>query len=418
VITVIADDITGAAEVAGVGLRHRLKVALDTAVSVAPVGVQLWVIALDTRSMQRNEAINEITKTVTQLTQFGVRQIFKKTDSVLRGHVVAELEAQLNVQGKKAVLLCPANPAGGRKIVDGTYFVNGVPLHQTDFANDPEFPATTSNVAELLQRTSELPVTIYPQPPKGDYNRSGFVNRTSFSMIKDNIRHNVIAPFRGLGVVAQAASVEDLKKLAQHIPDDVIPAGSAAFFEAWLLNFKFQISDFKAEICNLKAETSRTLIICGSTFHASRERVEQAQKNGTAVAYISPLWINTTELEQHLKACASQARQGIQQNGCAIVAVDLPTLEGKEAAVALREAVSYVAESVLQLSDIQDVIIEGGATAFAIARRMGFTNFLPVNEFAPGVVRMKVVGRENLHLTIKPGSYDFPNFLYLRANKK
>ncbi|MDR2937374.1 MAG: four-carbon acid sugar kinase family protein [Prevotellaceae bacterium] len=365
-ITVIADDITGAAEVAGVGLRHGLRVALDTAVTLAPSDVQLWVIALDTRSMQRDEAVKEITKTVARLTQLGIRQIFKKTDSVLRGHVVAELEAQLKIQGKKGVLLCPANPAGGRKIVDGTYYINDIPLHQTGFAKDPEFPATTSNVVKLLKNTSDFSVEICPQ----------------------------------------AASAEDLQRIAKNIDDDVIPAGSAAFFEAWLSNFKFQISK-KAEfgIWNLEFGI---FIVCGSAFHVSHERVEQARKNGTSVAYISPLWINSPEFEQNLQGCASQAQQALQQNGCAILAVDLPTLEGKDAAVALRTAVSKVAENILQLSDVQELIVEGGATAFAIAQRMGFTQFLPANELAPGVVRMKVLGRKNLYLTIKPGSYEFP----------
>ncbi len=388
-LTVIADDITGAAEVAGVGLRHGLRVALDTAVTVAPRDVQLWVVALDTRSMRRDEAVAEVSKTVTRLTNLGVRQIFKKTDSVLRGHVMAELDAQMKAQGKNAVVLCPANPAGGRKIINGTYYINDVPLHQTGFAKDPEFPATTSNVVELLQKRAAIDVCCHAEPVEAC----------------------------GEGVaIANAASVEDLQAVAQHVDECAIPAGSAAFFEAWLLNFKFQNSDFRkaieAKIDAAQSETwnvkYRTLIICGSAFHASHERVEQARKNGTSVAYISPLWIGKAELEKNLKECETQAQQALQQSACAIVAVNLPTLEGKDAAIALRTAVMQVTANILQSVDVQELIVEGGATAFAITDSLGFTQFLPVHEFAPGVVRMRVVGKDNLYLTIKPGSYEFP----------
>ncbi len=380
-IAVIADDITGAAEVAGVGLRHGLRVALDTIVTAVPSDAQLWVVALDTRSMQRDGAVKEITKTVTQLSQLGVCQIFKKTDSVLRGHVVAELEAQAKIQGKSAVLLCPANPAGGRKIVDGTYYVNDIPLHETGFSKDPEFPATTSSVVELLKNISQIPVSI-----------------------------------------ANASSVEDLQSLAERADDNIILAGSAAFFEAWLVHAcHFERSEAKSKNLQSQVEMSRqvqhdaeknnsarTLIVCGSAFHASHERVERARENGISVSYISPLWIGTPQLEQNLRACEVQAQQALQQNGRAVVAIDLPTLEGKAAAVALRTAVMKVTANVLQSVDIHEVIIEGGATAFAIAECMGYTRFLPVNELVPGVVRMKVLGHQSLYLTIKPGSYEFP----------
>ncbi len=421
-LVVIADDITGAAEVAGVGLRHGLRVALDTAVTLIPSNVQLWVVALDTRSMQRDEAVAEITKTVTKLTQLGVRRIFKKTDSVLRGHVVAELEAQMKMQGKNSVLLCPANPAGGRKIADGIYYVNDVPLHQTGFAKDPEFPATTSNVVELLENFD-------PQPPKGGYNSGGFC----IQMYSCERTGNVIAPFRGLGVaVANASSAKDLEELALQVNDDAIPAGSAAFFEAWLMaqseaypppagvvedrgwmhdtkNFHLRPTGTSAGGGHACAQPlHRTLIICGSAFHASHERVERARKNGAAVAYISPLWIGAAELEQNLQACAAQAQQALQQTGCAILAVDLPTLEGKEAAVALRTAVMQVTVNILQSVEVQELVVEGGATAFTIVESLGYTRLFPVNELAPGVVRMKVVEHPSLHLTIKPGSYEFP----------
>ena len=57
---------------------------------------------------------------------------------------------------------------------------------------------------------------------------------------------------------------------------------------------------------------------------------------------------------------------------------------------------------------VKDLLIEGGATAYAVVSELGFTAFQPTEELQQGVVRMKVMGVEGLHLTIKPGSYAWP----------
>ena len=76
--------------------------------------------------------------------------IYKKCDSVLRGHVRVELEATMAVFAMQRALLIPANPSRGRIIRDGEYFVNGQPLHESEFARDPEHQRTTASITELL----------------------------------------------------------------------------------------------------------------------------------------------------------------------------------------------------------------------------------------------------------------------------
>ena len=74
--------------------------------------------------------------------------LFKKTDSALRGHVVAELTALMEATGYRRAVYLPANPSKGRIIKDGAYYINGNPIHETDFSFDPEFPAKTSVLRE------------------------------------------------------------------------------------------------------------------------------------------------------------------------------------------------------------------------------------------------------------------------------
>ena len=66
----------------------------------------------------------------------------------------------MRATGVQSILLATANPERGRIIRDGNYYVDGVPLHQTAFASDPEYPRATSAVRELLGQ---------PGPPLGEW---------------------------------------------------------------------------------------------------------------------------------------------------------------------------------------------------------------------------------------------------------
>jgi len=61
---------------------------------------------------------------------------------------------------------------------------------------------------------------------------------------------------------------------------------------------------------------------------------------------------------------------------------------------------------------VKELLVEGGATAAAIIKRLNINRFLPVNEFDTGVIRMKVDKNDGLFLTLKPGSYDWPPHIW------
>ena len=57
---------------------------------------------------------------------------------------------------------------------------------------------------------------------------------------------------------------------------------------------------------------------------------------------------------------------------------------------------------------VNELVVEGGATAFAIVEALNYARFTPISELAKGVVRMKINGMNDMYITIKPGSYEFP----------
>src|SRR5688572_845210 len=100
-IAVIADDFSGAAELGGIGLRYALGVEISTEIN-AGTNADLLVIDANTRSVKEEEAVQKIEQITKGLLQLQPEWTYKKTDSVLRGHVVAELKAQLKVMGIKS----------------------------------------------------------------------------------------------------------------------------------------------------------------------------------------------------------------------------------------------------------------------------------------------------------------------------
>ena len=101
-IIVIADDITGAAELAGIGLGYGLRVKLSDDVRQFDQ-TDLLVIYSNTRSMQKKDAVNEMSRLTASASKLNPSLIYKKTDSVLRGHVVPELEVQMKTAISNAV---------------------------------------------------------------------------------------------------------------------------------------------------------------------------------------------------------------------------------------------------------------------------------------------------------------------------
>ncbi|MDR2145168.1 MAG: four-carbon acid sugar kinase family protein, partial [Tannerella sp.] len=114
-LTVLADDVTGAAEIAGVCLRYGLSVTFDFDFNIRRLpSTEVWVIASDTRSMPEKEACDAVRKIARRLKTLKVQAVFKKIDSALRGTVLPEIEALCEYFPAEKILILPGNPETGR----------------------------------------------------------------------------------------------------------------------------------------------------------------------------------------------------------------------------------------------------------------------------------------------------------------
>ena len=352
---VIADDITGAAEIAGIAFSKGQKVRLvcggeESGCDTVTNGTT--VIATDTRSTSEAEAIAE-TRRITSAFSLQPSAFFKKTDSALRGHVVAELEALMQATGYKRAVYMPANPSKGRIIKDGIYFINGKPIHETDFSFDPEFPAKTSVLRERFP---------------------------------DAERKGIIMP--------DAGSEEDIRNIIDKYNDGhTLFAGAADLFSAFLAPFlPPQVTPLTSHLSPLTSKT--TLILCGSTQSKPLDL-------GIPIApmprdiYDGNDDISIWDTSEYAKAHSL------------ILTMPFTHRTGKEVAVHLRTMMAQKAKELIAQYTPSQLIIEGGATAWATLQALGWTQFRIERQIAPGVVQMSATN--GTLVTLKPGSYPWGN---------
>ena len=147
---IVADDLTGAMDSSGyfAGMGFSTVVILDPGF---PSDADVVVITTNSRAEDPNIARERVRQAVRSLAG---RVVYKKIDSTLRGNIGAELEAAMAEMACEKVVVAPAFPAVGRTTVAGALLVNGVPVAETQFANDPILPVKESHIPSLLEQST------------------------------------------------------------------------------------------------------------------------------------------------------------------------------------------------------------------------------------------------------------------------
>lgn len=379
-ISVIADDITGAAELGGVGLRYGLTVEINTEVPDSS-DVNLMIIQTDTRLLSSEEAYKKVYETAKSLYALGVKWIYKKTDSVLRGHIGGELEAFSKASNKNKILFIPANPSFGRIIKDGIYFIKGELLHESHFSEDPEFAVETSDLMELIKPVSNM----------------------RRNCVKDinNIAENTIS-------IGEVSNINDLKYWAKNVNRNILLSGASEFFTALLEAEGYnEINNKDNE--DFKPGKNR-LFVQGSSYYKNRIFLSEAKKKGYDVCEIPNELFNQNHMsEKFLIQWADEVIKSYKTNSKVIITINKPIIRDIPFGKQLRNYISEVVEKVFCAVEINELFIEGGATAASLIERLKFNKLIPIQELALGVIRFTVEKeRRRLCLTIKPGSYSWP----------
>ncbi len=133
-ILVVADDFTGACEMAAVFARPQLPIPIGVNTHTATPDAAVWVVNTETRNVTAEEARAKVEDLFTAGRKHPESILYKKIDSTLRGPIGSEVEALRSVSGCTNVLFAPALPSQGRTTVAGRQLVWGVPLEYTPAA--------------------------------------------------------------------------------------------------------------------------------------------------------------------------------------------------------------------------------------------------------------------------------------------
>jgi uncharacterized protein YgbK (DUF1537 family) len=386
---------------AGIGLRYGLSVTLlrgERARGMADSGAaagetNLTVIDTDSRSLDQAAAAQRLRdiagpfiKKILQVP--GARPlIYKKIDSVLRGPIRAEMETLMELIGAAAGLIVPQNPSRGRTIAHGLYLIDGTPLDRTSFAHDPEYPATTGDVLQLVG-AGRLPIRY-----------------------AESVEH----PMGNGLTIGGGATAAHLAAWAAAVDASVLSAGSGDFFEAMLVARRLGRPRPGDQARPAFAKLSGAILFV----------------SGTTSAAAVPSFVDYTALmpsavfeaacavdPKHVFGQASRPEFGQWQRSICdaldgghspLVAVRRPAVADRP--MAPRQIVLQLAEvvaSALAMRPVDWLVIEGGATASALLDRCGWNNLFVVDELAPGIVLLRVPDAAAPFLIVKPGSYAWP----------
>ena len=162
----IADDFTGATDLAGMLVKHGMRTVQMIGVPPAApaAGTDAIVVALKTRTAPPEEAIASSLAALEWLRGAGCRQILFKYcstfDSTDRGNIGPVAEALMDALETDFTIACPAFPANGRAVFRGYLFVGDVLLHESGMQHHPLTPMTDSNLVRVLQRQSRRKVGL------------------------------------------------------------------------------------------------------------------------------------------------------------------------------------------------------------------------------------------------------------------
>ena len=356
-LAALADDFSGAAEIAGIAHTAGLRTFISGSFGShrPPEGTEAWVIDMDTRRKEPRECIFTLAQLDWQLLG-KARRLYKKTDSALRGHILLETREILGLSPMEDARFIPANPARNRFIRDGRYSINGIPLHQTEFARDPNFPAHTDDVENLLRERCPGGWKLNP-----------------FWKIPD------------------IESQQDLEAEAQDLAPRELPAGASPFFAACL-----QAWGMRAGTNQPSPPTwDSAILVSGSLSANAAETATLFRSKGLQV-------FETDPREPNVEPQPGPARPWMLK----LMPETLPAPHSLPALLAGR-LFHHTAKHGLP----RHLLIEGGDTAAAILEKYAWQDFTVIHQWEPGITTIKPTSKIAPLITTKPGSYPWPEEL-------
>ncbi len=292
---ILADDFTGAfdtgAQFASTGYQTFL--ILNSLGKIDRETADVIILSSDSREVLPSAAESHVRKIVRNIPD--ERRIYKKIDSALRGNLEDEILAVMSESGYQKALICSAAPLQGRTISDGVLFVNGVPIDQTDFRNDPKCPIKNAAIVRFFAKK---------QPALCDLS----VIHQGVDPVKQ-----FVADCNSELILCDAQTEEDLLTLGQVCVEDeaLLPCGSNGFAKAIRIAEKHGDGNAAGSACYQDwGMTEEYQLILSGSAHPKTERQLALMKEKTQTGFfpITPQDSKDEKLAEILTAIESGIR--------------------------------------------------------------------------------------------------------------
>ncbi len=407
-LLIIADDLTGALDTGVQFAAKNIPVGISIYDGRGRIGFREEVCVLDTQSrhLPPEKAAEVVRAAAGEAVSAGVPYIYKKTDSALRGNIGAELSALTDVCREKLCFV-PAYPKNGRVTVKGIQYVNGVPLAESVFGNDPLEPADSSYIPDIISKQSSIKCRIIT----AEEQKQAAEKQTGFSSAGPDPQTPAAEPAIQAADtdIYDASSDADLERISTAVRGRYrLFAGCAGFAE-----FMDRIISFSKAGAETFSRGKKLVIISGSLNRITKDQIKRA---GKRIEYrcvlndrqlFDPGYSNSDEAESFVRQAAACRTAALmtkekQKNGTEGPYEKQVPPELRHERV--RDNLGKLAAKILSETDRDTVLcVFGGDTLYALVRELK-TAVRPVREIGPGVVLARLrTGSGSRYVVTKSG---------------
>ena len=410
----IADDFTGATDLANNLVRAGMRVVQTIGVPTAPLGeaADAVVVALKSRTIAPADAVAQSLAACRWLRAQGATQIYFKVcstfDSTPQGNIGPVSEALMDELDAPFCVVTPAFPENGRTVFKGHLFVGDLLLSDSPMRLHPLTPMTDANLVRVLQ--AQLNVQ------RG--RRVGLIERSTVAAGAAAIRER-IEKLKAQGTtlaIADAVDNTDLWHLAEALKGELLMTAGSGLAIGLPAQFGIQPA---AEAARLPAAGGARAIVSGSCSAATQAQVAAFRQAGGEAFEVAPLRIASgTDVAAEALAWALPR---LPRGPVLVYATAAPEavrevqqrLGALQAGAMVEDTLGRVARGLVE-HGVAQLVVAGGETSGACVQALGITQMRIGPQIDPGVpwchAASPAAAASGLHLALKSGNFGGTDF--------
>ncbi|MEH7494122.1 four-carbon acid sugar kinase family protein [Neobacillus niacini] len=406
-ISVISDDITGASDCGGQLVHFGLKVSVVVQEhSEKNNDYDAVIYNTDSRSVTGFEAYERVKKVCDTIKSGPVDLVYKKIDSTMRGNIGVEINAIYDSFSPDFVIIAPAFPVNGRKVINGIHYLNSVKLENTEVAKDPKTPVRDSEIKRLIESQSKRKVEhiTFEEIHQG----YGTIMDKLVSCKNDQTSYITVDS-------VQESDLEKLVELIHQTDFSVVWVGSAG-----LMNHLPEIYGMTQvqKTLPLPIHHEPVLLVVGSVSETGRSQLEHLLNYSDTVGLEmdSAKVLQDEDKEMELMRILSGAKEAILQGKNVVLYSSNNVIETRKIgekmgydAVKISNIISMVlgelAAKMITVHDLKYLFLTGGDTAQQVFLQLKANEFILLDEVESGIPLGRVSTDKELLIVTKAGNF-------------